>query len=143
MKYIKPGHVYLTSVGIICIVAIKILLSKFWISDAHSTIRNIPLHQLDGIKITNSSLLPGYGGSDPFIEAVFVDKKFLQLVASSHHAAKPISLTSNDQTVAAVPDFSYLLNELKIVVNVKNFYTHSLNCKEIATIQVSTVLSFL
>jgi len=142
MKIVKPGHVYVVSACLIFIVAAKIIFSHFLHPLETKSIKNLPFEQFNDIKISKNLLLPDSdGGSDPFIKGDFLDKKFLQLVSLTQLACNPILSNSKEVSSSTTTDFSYLLDELKIVINVKNFYSRSMGCKEIATIQVEIFLA--
>ena len=83
-------------------------------------------------------LINDSNGVDPFVEGDYLNKKILKLVSLTHFSKKPVSLNQNE-TRSIVSDFSYLLNELRIAVNVKNFYSRLLGCKRISNIQVRCV----
>ena len=136
----KPAHVYLVCAFLILIVTTKIILSRILRNSETMSNEDSSFHQFNEIKLSSNLLLPdSNGGSDPFIKGDFLDKKFLHLVSLTHLAVNPVSsLKETTSQPTTDTDFSYLLNELMIVINVKNFYSRSLSCKEIAAIQVKS-----
>ena len=134
MKHIKPAQVYSAVISICAFLLVLLLFRQLW-NLSSSNFKN-SADDIRAIQISKDSLLPSfYGDEDPFTKGNYLNKKFLQLVASTHLTLQSSSGQSKNATKSF--DYVYFTNELMVTINVKNFYARWLGCKNIAAIQVT------
>ena len=133
LKLTKSGRVVLFILGLIALLYFKSLFSDILFSFTKWSSKSFSPDQINDIDprfLLSNSLKD----KDPFSKDDFLNKRFIQLVSSSHLAKSTTKLKNNSLDTDF--NFSHLLNELIVVVKTKNFFSFLLGCREVALIQV-------
>lgn len=135
LKLTKPGQFALAFLCFIALLCLKSIFFHFISVSKRTSIKTLP-DEINEIKIDQRLLLSSSeDGGDAFSKKDFLNQKFLQLVSLSHHAKSSSKLKQNSSLQSEI-NFSYLLHELIVVVNVKSYYSFLWGCKEISSVQV-------